>query len=47
MEDIIRRGVTEVKKNVFGNEYDEGQKRGWTRQQAWSIVKVLAGKDQV
>ncbi|GJJ12482.1 hypothetical protein Clacol_006724 [Clathrus columnatus] len=47
MEDIERRGVTEVRKNVFAGESEEGTNLAWTKQQAWSIVKALAQKDHV
>lgn len=47
MEDIIGRGVIEIKKNVFGNGSGERKSTAWTRQQAWSVVKALAATDQV
>lgn len=45
VEDIIQRGVAELRKNAFGDDSEDGKGLPWTRQQAWTVLKLLAQKD--
>lgn len=47
VEDIIQRGVAELRKIGFGDDAEDAQGLKWTRQQAWTIVKNLAQNDKV
>lgn len=47
MEDIIQRGVAELRKNAFGDDSEDARGLSWTRQQAWTVLKLLAQKDEV
>jgi RNA12 protein len=46
VEDIITRGVGELRKNAFG-EIDEAQSMGWSKEQVFFILKALAKSDEV
>ncbi|KAF8519313.1 RNA12 protein-domain-containing protein [Hysterangium stoloniferum] len=47
VEDIIQRGVAELRKNAFGDDSEDAERLAWTRQQAWTIVRLLAQKDKL
>lgn len=47
VEDIIQRGVAELRKNAFGDDSEDAKSLSWTRQQAWTVLKLLAQKDEV
>jgi RNA12 protein len=46
VEDIITRGVGELRKNAFG-EIDDAQSMGWSKEQVFFILKALAKSDEV
>jgi hypothetical protein len=45
VEEIIDRGVGELRKKAFGD--DEEDSKPWTREQAWKIVKLLSKQSEV
>lgn len=47
VEDIISRGVGELRKNAFGDDLEDAKNLPWTREQAWAIVKQLAEKNDL
>jgi hypothetical protein len=47
VEDIIYRDVGELRKNAFGDDAEDAKNLPWAREQAWQLVKRLAGKDEV
>ncbi|KDQ13211.1 hypothetical protein BOTBODRAFT_188730 [Botryobasidium botryosum FD-172 SS1] len=47
VEDIITRGVGELRKNAFGDDADDAKALPWTRQQAWIVLKQLAKNDEI
>ncbi|KAF8589948.1 exonuclease [Ramaria rubella] len=47
VEDIIQRGVVELRKNAFGDDTEDAKGLLWTRQQAWTVLKLLAQKDKL
>ncbi|KAF5330523.1 hypothetical protein D9619_005680 [Psilocybe cf. subviscida] len=47
VEDIITRGVVELRKNTFGEDAEESKNLPWTRYQAWKVLKVLAKSPEV
>lgn len=47
VEDIISRGVHELRKNAFGEDSEDAKNLPWTRDQAWAVLKQLAEKDSV
>lgn len=47
MEDIITRGVGELRKNAFGDDAEDAKELPWTRAQAWSLMKRLAKDGEV
>jgi len=47
VEDIISRGVAEIRKTAFGDDSEESKSLPWTQSQAWSIIKQLASKDEI
>lgn len=47
MEDIIRRGVSELRKNAFGDDMEDAKTLPWTREQAWAVLKALSGANEV
>jgi hypothetical protein len=47
VEDIINRGVAEIRKTAFGDDSEESKSLPWTQSQAWTIVTQLAVKDEV
>lgn len=42
VEDIVSRGVAELRKNAFGEDSDDGKNLPWSRYQAWKVLKMLA-----
>ncbi|KDR81387.1 hypothetical protein GALMADRAFT_58608 [Galerina marginata CBS 339.88] len=47
VEDIISRGVAELRKNAFGDDADEAKNLAWTRYQAWKVLKLLSKSSEV
>ncbi|THH15607.1 hypothetical protein EW146_g4901 [Bondarzewia mesenterica] len=43
VEDIINRGVSEMRKNAFGDDVDDAKSLPWSREQAWTVLKALSG----
>jgi hypothetical protein len=46
VEEIIHRGVSEMRKNAFGDDLEDAKSLPWTREQAWSVLRALASKDE-
>ncbi|KAJ8462169.1 hypothetical protein ONZ45_g18034 [Pleurotus djamor] len=46
VEDIIVRGVSELRKNAFGDDADDAKGLAWTREQAWAVLKILSKKTE-
>ncbi|KAJ6606606.1 RNA12 protein-domain-containing protein [Mycena vulgaris] len=47
VEDIIARGVSELRKNAFGDDADDAKNLPWGREQAWSLFKLLSKQAEV
>jgi hypothetical protein len=47
VEDIINRGVAELRKNAFGDDTEDAKGLPWTREQAWRVLKALAKTPEV
>ncbi|KAF5386931.1 hypothetical protein D9615_001714 [Tricholomella constricta] len=47
VEDIIIRGVGELRKNAFGDDIDDAKNLPWTREQAWAVLKLLSKRGEV
>ena len=47
VEDIIVRGVGELRKNAFGEDAEDAKELPWTRTQAWGLMKRLAKEGEV
>ncbi|QRV90114.1 mitochondrial escape protein 2 [Ceratobasidium sp. AG-Ba] len=47
VEEIIHRGVSEMRKNAFGDDLEDAKSLPWTREQAWSVLRALAARDEV
>jgi hypothetical protein len=47
VEDIIDRGVGEIRKTIFGEGSEEGKALPWSQGQAWTVIKQLADKVKV
>ena len=47
VEDIVTRGVGELRKNAFGEESEDVKSMAWSREQAFFILKGLAKSDEV
>ena len=47
VEDIISRSVGELRKTAFGDDAEDAKSFPWSRQQAWTILKQLADKQEV
>lgn len=47
VEDIIARGVGELRKNAFGDDSEDAKDLPWTRAQAWGLMKRLAKEGEV
>jgi len=46
VEDIIVRGVGELRKSAFG-EVEDAQSMAWSKEQVFFILKALAKSDEV
>lgn len=47
VEDIVARGVGELRKNAFGDDAEDAKELPWTRAQAWGLMKQLAKEGEV
>ncbi|KAH9966490.1 RNA12 protein-domain-containing protein [Russula dissimulans] len=47
VDDIIRQGVTELRKRAFGEDADDVRSLSWSREQAWAVFRALASRDTV
>ena len=47
VEDIIHRGVGELRKLAFGDDSEDAKNLPWSREQAWFLLKQLAAKGEV
>ncbi|KAJ7286029.1 RNA12 protein-domain-containing protein [Mycena rebaudengoi] len=46
VEDIITRGVSELRKNAFGDDADDAKSLPWGREQAWGLLKLLSKQSE-
>ncbi|KAF8350904.1 RNA12 protein-domain-containing protein [Amanita rubescens] len=47
VEEIVNRGVNELRKKAFGEDEEEAKRLPWTREQAWKIVKLLSEQSEI
>ncbi|KAJ3533719.1 hypothetical protein NM688_g7243 [Phlebia brevispora] len=47
VEDIIRRGLSELRKSAFGDDTEDAKTLPWAREQAWFLMKQLAKKGEI
>ncbi|KAI5900140.1 uncharacterized protein SCHCODRAFT_02607113 [Schizophyllum commune H4-8] len=47
VEDIVSRGVAELRKNAFGDDADDAKNLPWSREQAWHVLKQLAKQEEI
>ncbi|KAK7048069.1 mitochondrial escape protein 2 [Favolaschia claudopus] len=47
VEEIIIREVNEVSKKAFGDDAENARNLPWSREQAWALFKLLAGRSEV
>ncbi|CCM03851.1 uncharacterized protein FIBRA_06000 [Fibroporia radiculosa] len=47
VEDIITRGVSEIRKNAFGDDLEDAKSLLWTREQAWILMKKLSKQPEI
>ena len=47
VEDIIARGVVELRKNAFGDDVDDVKSLAWTHEQAWKVITMLSESQEV
>lgn len=47
LEDIISRGVGEIRKNAFGDDVDDAKSLPWSREQAWGLMKRFVNHSEV
>lgn len=47
VEDIVRRGVSELRKNAFGDDMEDAKALPWTREQAWAVLRALSSANEV
>lgn len=47
VEDIIQRGVGELRKNAFGDDLEDSKTLKWSREQAWAVLKRLSKQAEV
>lgn len=47
VEDIITRGVGEIRKNAFGDDLEDAKNLPWSREQAWALMKKLSTKSEI
>ncbi|KAF7800270.1 hypothetical protein EIP86_011517 [Pleurotus ostreatoroseus] len=47
VDDIVHRGVGELRKNAFGDDNEDAKNLPWSREQAWFLLKQLAKHGEV
>jgi hypothetical protein len=47
VEDIIHRGIGELRKNAFGDDVEDAKNLAWSREQAWAVLKQLSKREEV
>ena len=47
VDDIVVRGVSELRKSAFGDDAEDAKNLPWSREQAWMIMKLLSKKTEV
>ncbi|KAJ7105752.1 RNA12 protein-domain-containing protein [Mycena crocata] len=47
VEDIVTLGVSEIRKNAFGDDTDDAKGLPWAREQAWWLFKLLSKQAEV
>ena len=47
VDDIVTRGVSELRKNAFGDDAEDEKALPWKREQVWAIIKRLAKESEV
>ncbi|KAI1790774.1 exonuclease [Ganoderma leucocontextum] len=47
VDDVITRGVSELRKNAFGDDVEDAKSLAWTREQAWFLMKELARQPEI
>jgi hypothetical protein len=47
VEDIINRGVGELRMNAFGDDVDDAKNLPWSREQAWTVLRALSKQAEV
>lgn len=47
VDDIISRGVSELRKNAFGDDAEDAKNLPWSREQAWAVMKQLARRTEM
>ncbi|CDO69022.1 hypothetical protein BN946_scf184834.g29 [Trametes cinnabarina] len=47
VDDIIIRGVSELRKNAFGDDIEDAKSLPWTREQAWILMKQLSKQPEI
>ena len=47
VDDIVTRGVSELRKNAFGDDAEDAKGLPWTREQAWAVIKQLSKVGEV
>ncbi|KAF8717811.1 RNA12 protein, partial [Rhizoctonia solani] len=47
VKEIIHRGISEMRKNAFGDDLEDAKSLLWTREQAWSLLRALASEDEI
>ncbi|THH05738.1 hypothetical protein EW145_g4580 [Phellinidium pouzarii] len=47
VEDIIGRGVNELRKTAFGEDAEDVKGLSWKREQAWAVLKRLAESSEI
>ncbi|KAJ3864348.1 exonuclease [Lentinula novae-zelandiae] len=47
VEDIVNRGVGELRKNAFGDDAEDAKNFPWTRGQAWTLLNLLSRNPEV
>ena len=47
VNDIIHRGIGELRKIAFGDDSEDAKNLPWKREQVWFLMKQLAKKGEV
>ncbi|KAH9901129.1 RNA12 protein-domain-containing protein [Cubamyces lactineus] len=47
VDDIVVRGVSELRKNAFGDDIEDAKNLPWTREQAWILMKQLSKQPEI